>query len=240
MSLWKSLFSRKTAENTHQINALSSEKKEILESYLSLDSINKSTSIVQAKLIAVDFETTGLKPQGDEIISMGFCPMENNQIKLVDCLHLVINPLQELSSDNVVIHGLTDDDVSLGISSEDAFFQFLQLTQGKVLVAHYHSIERGFIQALAMKVLGRQIPLKIIDTCIIAKQRMQRRNQVIGANSLRLFNLRKEYGLPNYNAHNALEDAISTAELLMAQIVSLNMQLEDISLGRLGVFCSKS
>ena len=31
-------------------------------------------------------------------------------------------------------------------------------------------------------------------------------------------NLRERYGLPRYRAHNALIDAISAAELLLAQI----------------------
>ena len=33
---------------------------------------------------------------------------------------------------------------------------------------------------------------------------------------LRLFNLRPRYNLPRYKAHNALSDAIATAELFMA------------------------
>jgi DNA polymerase-3 subunit epsilon len=44
---------------------------------------------------------------------------------------------------------------------------------------------------------------------------------------LRLTALRVKYGLPNHYAHNALNDAIATAELLLAQISERN---EDISL----------
>ena len=38
----------------------------------------------------------------------------------------------------------------------------------------------------------------------------------IAPGDLRLFNLRERYHLPNYKAHNALSDAISTAELFLA------------------------
>lgn len=240
MSFWKRFLAGSAIKNTPQIEALSRDKKDILQSYLNACSFSKKMPITDAPLVAVDFETTGLNPKFDEIISMGFCPMKYNQITLADCLHFVVSPNQSLTSDNVVIHGLTDDTVSQGICAEDALMQFLKLTQGKVIVAHYHSIERSFIQALSLRILGMPIPLNIIDTCVIAKQRMERRNQVIGTNSLRLFNLRAEFGLPNYKAHNALEDAISTAELLMAQLVSFNMPMEDITLGRMGLFHYKS
>lgn len=191
-------------------------------------------ALTKVPLIAVDFETTGLNSQSDEIISMGFCPIVENHIQLADCTQVLVKPKNQLKKESVAIHRLTDDNVSQGKTAEDALLDFLKLTHGKVIVAHHHSIERKFIQALAIQILGTPIQLNMIDTCIFAKTRMQHRNQVIGSNSLRLFNLRKNYGLPQYNAHSALEDAIATAELLLAQITSLNMPVEDILLSRLG------
>ncbi|TQV87298.1 exonuclease domain-containing protein [Aliikangiella coralliicola] len=186
-------------------------------------------------LIAVDFETTGLNETYDEIISMGFCPIVDNKIRLADCLHIVIKPEQALSSENVAIHGLTDDQVNAGLSPELGLSKFLELTKGKVIVAHYHQIERTFIQNLAKKILGRPIPLSIIDTFEVAKTIKRQNQQPITSNSLRLFNLRNEIGLPHYKAHNALEDAISTAELLLAQQALLDLPNEKIFLKQLGL-----
>jgi len=230
LSFWNKSWLQKTVNGS-----LSQTTQSALEAYLGSKRPNRKTLLKDTQLVAVDFETTGLNFKHDEIISMGFCPIENTVIRLANCLHIVIKPQGSLNSDNVVIHGLTDDRVNQGVSAETAMATFLELTKDKVIIAHYHFIEKIFIQKLAGQVLGKPIPISIVDTFSMAKQRMQRRNQIISSNSLRLFNLREQQGLPNYNAHNALEDAISTAELFLAQIASFNMPLEEIQLNRLGL-----
>ncbi len=221
-------------------SSLNEAELSLLTNYLKLPQPTKNSSLKDVELVAVDFETTGLKSSNSEIISMGFCPIHNNVIRLADCHHFVIKTRQTLSSENVAIHGLTDDHIKLGLSPDVALCKFLELTKNRVIIAHYHQIERDFIQKLARQVLGRPIPLSIIDTFWIAKQMMERRNQVITDKSLRLFNLRKNYRLPNYKAHNALEDAISTAELFLAQLASMNTSSDQIILKDLGLFNYKT
>ena len=50
---------------------------------------------------------------------------------------------------------------------------------------------------------------------------LQREQVTLEKNSLRLFNLRERYKLPAYKAHNALSDALSTAELFLALMADL-------------------
>ena len=95
---------------------------------------------------------------------------------------------------------------------------------GKVLVAHHHKIEHDFLQQLSMQLYGHRLPLLMVDTLQLEAKRLQRSQQPIQANQLRLFNLRKQYNLPRYHAHNALEDALATAELLLAQISHRQLQ----------------
>ncbi len=204
--------------------------------YLRYKPPGKKTRLVDINLVAVDFETTGLDSNHDQIISMGFCPIKNKSIRLADCLHIIINPQQDLSNENVTIHRLTDDQVNKGISQQQGLSKFLEMTQNTVLVAHYHQIERKFIQSLASKILGKTIGLTFVDTFWIAKRKKMRASLPIKPDSLRLFNLRKQYGLPNYNAHNALEDAISTAELFLAQSNEIGKKHGDIMLKDLGAF----
>ena len=45
---------------------------------------------------------------------------------------------------------------------------------------------------------------------------MLRQDAVIMPGSLRLHSCRQRYGLPHYPAHDALTDAVATAELLLA------------------------
>lgn len=200
----------------------------------------KQDFIDDTQFVSIDFETTGLNSTKDEIISMGFCPINNGVIRLGDCLHIVIQTEQKLTSDNVAIHGLMDDQLEQGLSQKQALFKFIELTQGKTILAHFHKIERTFIQKLAKQILGRPLALSFVDSFEFAKRRMEKRQQPITSDSLRLFNLRKQQGLPNYKAHNALEDAISTAELYMTQKASLDLDANKIRLKNIGLFNYKS
>ena len=85
-------------------------------------------------------------------------------------------------------------------------------------VAHHAKIELTFLTQACQKLYGVSPRFPVIDTMRIAKRWLERRNKEIEQGDLRLFNLRKRYGLPMYQAHNALSDAIATAELLQAQI----------------------
>ena len=206
-----------------------------LNDYLKTPRPEKKTLLNDVELIAVDFETTGLDPSTDKIISMGFCPISPGAIRLKDCEHLIINAEHQLQSENVAIHGLTDDQLKQGILPQEAFEKFLQITANKVIVAHYHSIEKHFIQRLARQIIARPIPLSIVDTFVIGRRQMKNSQKVILPKMFRLFNLKKEYGLPNYKAHNALEDAISTAELFLAQLSRFEQPTASIKLGDLGL-----
>ncbi len=219
---------------------LDQDEENLVADYLAMQRPVKQKLIQDTELIAVDFETTGLDPTKDKIISMGFCPIHEGIIRLADCLHIVIRTQTNLKSANVAIHGLTDDVLNQGLSQKQALFKFIELTRGKVIIAHYHNIERSFIQKLAKQILGRTLPLSFIDSCWFARQQMHRKQQPITTDSLRLFNLRRKQGLPNYKAHNALEDAISTAELYISQQASLNIASEKIRLQDLGLFNYKT
>lgn len=52
----------------------------------------------------------------------------------------------------------------------------------------------------------------------IEHQQLLRKHPMIQAGSLRLAHCRQRYNLPDYEAHNALVDALSCAELFLAQV----------------------
>jgi len=74
----------------------------------------------------------------------------------------------------------------------------------------------------------------IIDTLALAKRRLDKRDVAYDPSELRLANLRQKFELPEHHAHNALNDAIATAELFMAQMSKTNtdgkVTLQDVLL----------
>ena len=55
-----------------------------------------------------------------------------------------------------------------------------------------------------------------MDTLLQEEFLLRRREQAIKSGDLRLHACRERYGLPTYQGHNALLDALATAELLVA------------------------
>ncbi|MCX7554917.1 exonuclease domain-containing protein [Marinicella sp. S1101] len=201
-----------------------------LKNYLMTPLVDLNLPALSVDYLVLDFETTGLDDQRDHIISIGFTEISQGRVQLNRSQHHLVKTEKKLESDNVSIHQITDDEVSQGIGIKAMMNLLLQHMAGKAVVAHYQSIEYNFIQRISEQLYGHALPMVMVDTLQIERRKLQRLFRPIGANQLRLFNLRNDYNLPRYHAHNAMEDAIATAELLLAQICHRQQQHKAVKL----------
>lgn len=191
----------------------------VVQDYLSEPVIKPNTCLDDIEFLVLDFETTGLDVDADRIVSLGYTIIKDLHIALPQSSHLIVNPKQAMNEQSVTIHELTDDEVQQGVSVSVMMEHLLPLMKGRVLVAHFDRIERCFINKAASQLYNIEtLPFQMVDTLKIEAKKQQRTEGRLDANSLRLFNLISQYNLPRYKAHHALQDAISTAELLLAQI----------------------
>jgi DNA polymerase-3 subunit epsilon len=196
--------------------ALAKAEPGILYDYLSTPLSAKTTHCDQLTIVSLDLETTGLDPEKDKILSFGLVELQHMTIKLETSRHQLIAVNEEIPEESAVIHQITDDQAATGISIDEALKELLQRLAGKVMLVHYSAIEQRFINAVCKKLFGAPFVIPIIDTLVLAQRIFERRNHTIQPGDLRLFNLRPRYNLPNYKAHNALSDAVATAELFLA------------------------
>ncbi|MBA6225633.1 MULTISPECIES: exonuclease domain-containing protein [unclassified Colwellia] len=181
-------------------------------------------------ILAVDFETTGLDAVQDKLLSVGCVELNFNQIKLGSSYHQIINAKGSLKANNVTIHQITDDQKDQGQPLAEVIEQLLKRLAGKVMLVHFARIERQFLRQACLELYGMAPPFPIIDTLVVAKRRLDKRDVAYDPSELRLLALREKYDLPEHYAHNALNDAIATAELLLAQ---LSERSKDLSLQQL-------
>lgn len=194
----------------------------VLKDFLSTPFPETSQSIADIPILAVDFETTGLNPAIDQILSIGFILIENNEIKLSSAYHKVVRSIGSLTEQNVVIHQITDDVRDQGDTLQTAVEELLKALAGKVMLVHFANIEKTFLTAACKKLYGVAPVFPIIDTLMLAKRRLDMGTAAYDPSELRLFNLRDKYQLPSYKAHNALIDAMATAELYFAEVGAMN------------------
>nr|WP_125782042.1 3'-5' exonuclease [Pseudoalteromonas rubra] len=192
------------------------------------------TAVSQAQFVALDFETTGLNYETDDIVSVGLVPFDARRAYCRDARHWILKPSTPLHKESVVVHQITHSQVSEAPDLDAILEELLTCLAGKVIVVHYRHIERPFFNQALMQRLGEGIEFPLIDTMALEHrietnrltlwQRIKR--QPIP--SIRLADSRKRYGLPYYVAHHALSDALATAELFQAQLQHHYTQHTDI------------
>ncbi|MFB9134323.1 3'-5' exonuclease [Vibrio olivae] len=183
------------------------------------------TPIEDVVFLAMDFETTGLNAKEDEILTIGTVPFTLNRIFLNKAKHWTVRPRRQLEEDSVVIHGITHSDILDAPDFEDIYADVLAEMSGKILVVHYHQIERKFLDRALKSRVKEGIEFPVVDTLALESM-VQKKvnggllNRLKGKRpqSVRLGQSRTRYCLPAYTPHHALTDAIATAELLQAQI----------------------
>ncbi|GIU17229.1 3'-5' exonuclease [Shewanella colwelliana] len=212
---WQGKFQQKLKVITHKV----------LRDYYATPLPLGNTPIGEVEFLAMDFETTGLNPDKDDIISIGTVPFNLQRIFINRAQSWTVRPREKLAEESVIIHGITHTDILDAPDLSAIFEQVLQEMAGKIIVVHCHQIERQFFETALMARINKGIEFPVVDTMALESsiQRQQYGgvwNRLKGTKpqSIRLGSSRHRYGLPAYSPHHALTDAIATAELLQAQI----------------------
>lgn len=168
--------------------------------------------------LALDIETTGLAPRRDELLSIGFVPIDEHGLRLNGACHYLVRPERAIPESAAIVHGILDDQAGQGLPLAEALPPLLRALAGRVLVAHSARIEHDFLDVACQRIYGCRFVAPLVDTLDLERRTVERAGTVAAPGALRLDALRQHYGLPRYRAHDALSDAIGAGELLLAQI----------------------
>jgi len=189
-----------------------------LRDYLETPLPKPSADYREIGLLAVDLETTGLDPKRDAILSLGCVAVRRNRINLDSACHHLVHTERAIPEASAIVHQITDDQVAAqGKHLNEVLAALLERLAGKAMIAHCATMERGFLGHACRRVYGVGPPVPTIDTQALARRTLERRHIPYKDSDLRLHALSEGYNLPRYRAHNALSDALATAELFLAQ-----------------------
>jgi DNA polymerase III subunit epsilon len=168
----------------------------------------------QTSWCALDLELTGLDPRSDEIISFGAIPIEDGRLQLRGAVHQLVRPAGEISEASIRVHGIRAADLVDAPSLEAAIGTLLETITGRILVVHTAAVERAFL-GRALRKQGVHLRGPLIDTevlgllwCFERERRLRR--------GLALADLAALLGLPAERPHDALADALTTAQVFIA------------------------
>lgn len=164
--------------------------------------------MTEQKIIMLDTETTGLKPEaGHRIIEIGAVVLENRQLT-DDTFHQYLNPEFAVEQGALEVHGISNEFLQDKPKFEEVVADFMSFIEGAVLVMHNAPFDVKFLNnELKLCGYGQQLEQvsEIVDSLVIAKQKFPGARNNLDA-------LCKRYGINN--AHRTLHGALLDAQIL--------------------------
>lgn len=192
--------------------ALAPQQAARLAAWQALPSPREAALLSESRYVVVDVESSGLNAARDRLIAIGAVAVSNGQIQLSDSLEIVLQQTHVSEKGNILIHGIGGTAQREGIPPIDALLAFLEYLGKDPLIAFHVAFDEAMIGRAMKTFLGLKFRHAWADLAYVAPAlypQLARRYRTLD-DWMGLF------GIGNYARHNALADALSTAELLLA------------------------
>ncbi|MCL4470525.1 MAG: 3'-5' exonuclease [Sulfuricella sp.] len=166
----------------------------------------------QSRYVVVDVETSGLNLAKDHLIAIGAVAVRAGKIDLADSLEIVLQQKQASSRDNILIHGIGGTAQEEGVQPVEALLLFLAYLGKSPLIAFHVEFDETMIRRALKRKIGLDFKHPWVDLAYIAPALhpdLARRYRALD-------DWTNYFGIRNYARHNALADALSTAQLFLA------------------------
>jgi DNA polymerase III subunit epsilon len=174
----------------------------------------------QAGWCALDFELTGLDPREGEIISFGAIPIDDGRLQLRGAVSGLVRPAGESSESSIRVHGIRAVDLARAPHLADAIGPLLRAIAGRALVVHTAAVERAFL-GRALREQGMRLRGAVVDTEVLGCLWLHERDGGL-RRRLALGDLANALRLPAERPHEALGDALTTAQVFIALAAHLD------------------
>ena len=188
--------------------------------------IDEALPVRDARYVVLDTELTGLNERKDSIISIGAIRMTGGRIELNETFYRLIKPEAAMTSESVVVHGITPSEVAGKPGIHTVLAEFIRFCGSDILVGHCISIDLCFLCRELKSVQGMEFTNAALDTLAIYEWLKKRvtSNKVFSAamKGCSLYDIARQFGIATNGAHNAIMDAFITAQLFQRFIPLLH------------------
>ncbi len=192
----------------------------ILENREFFRSFNQGRPLSEYDFVVFDTELTGLDRKKDEIVSIAGVRIRDLQIDLSTLFHQYVKPPNLDPTQATLIHRITPQQLKDAPTIDEVLPKFIEFAGNRLLIGHYVGLDMSFLNKACKKHLGGTLSNPGIDTMRMAQgyKRMllgYYHDMSATSNSYVLEDLSREFNLPRFEPHDALEDALQTAYLLL-------------------------
>jgi len=183
-------------------------------------SFSQDKPLTEYEFVVFDTELTGLNERRDELVSIGAVRIREMRLDLQNCFYTCIRPDQCIPKTSTLIHRITPGQGDEAPGLDSVLPEFVSFCGQALLVGHNVGLDIGFVNRALQKNLGGRLHNPCLDTMRLAMlyKETQWENYYDRYNlnvSYSLGDLSREYGLPLFEEHNALQDAMQTAYLFL-------------------------
>ena len=165
-----------------------------------------------------DTETTGLEPSaGDEIISIGAVRIVNGRLLWQETFEQLIDPKRPITALSQTIHGISQDMLRGQPTIEQVLPQFHAYCDETVLVGHNAAFDMRFLE-LKQAQTAIRFTQPLLDTLLLSEVLHSHQ----GSHALEA--IAERLGVTVVARHNALGDALVTAEVFLRMVPLLAAQ----------------
>ncbi len=170
---------------------------------------------------SLDLETGGLDAAKDPIIAIGMVPIRAGRIRLGESFRTLVRPggQRRIDPASVPAHQLVAAEVKDAPRLDEVLPIVERQLRENVLLVHHRAVDVAFLRNACRHTGVRWPAPPVVDTVelLLRAARRTRFTSPDHANRpvLNLSAAREARGLPAYRAHDALTDAIATAELFL-------------------------
>lgn len=169
--------------------------------------------------VVLDCESSGLDPRTDRLLSMGAVRVEHGRIALASAFSVLLRQATASTNENIVVHGITGDAQRSGVEGAQALRDFLDYADGAPLVAFHASFDRALLGGAA-RLHGIQARFTWLDLAELAPAlypqhavRCKALDDWLGV-----------FSIENTARHDALGDALATAQLFLVLLAEAERQ----------------
>lgn len=167
---------------------------------------------------ALDFETTGLDYGRDAVVSFGVVPVRAGRVVVAEAVHQLVVPEIPSSATSMKIHRIMPQDLVDAPPLEVARDRLREALDGRFLLAWYADVELAFLRRI-FGGLERTWRRRTVDARKLAIELEGAHPDV----RYSLSSVAERYGVPVASPHEALDDALVTAQLFLVLATKLEL-----------------
>ncbi|MDZ4200685.1 MAG: 3'-5' exonuclease [Gallionella sp.] len=162
------------------------------------------------RCVVVDVETTGLNLMTDTLISIGAVAVTNGRIALGDSFYAVLQQRESSRRENILVHGISGSVQREGMEPTEALLDFLEFMGKSPLVAFHVTFDETMIRRALRQYLGLSFKHPWLDLAYV----MPALYPPLAYSRRVLDDWIARFDIRLNARHNALADALATAQLL--------------------------